>query len=240
MKKRRFLNILVFSLTLGLCISVGYLLSSAIVSASGKSSAVSISSQKVYAISMQSKAVSDDFSIEKFELQSKGGAGYLYEKEEKIYLLASVYENQTDAKKVKQNLASNDISSSIIEISLPSVNFGGNFSQEEKDVLLTAIKSDFEIYQKLYDISISLDTAVCDLSQARLDCSETYASLISAKSNFESFFKSKLSSENFSKILENLENSEEVLSNLVSETKETKAQTFSSLIKLSYCKILFE
>lgn len=240
MKKRGIFNVFITAITFCLCVSIAYLLSSTIVSASGGANFVAISKQKVYALSFQTGTKTDDFSVSKFELQSKGGAGYLYERDEKIFLLASVYENQTDAKKVKQNLASSGVSSSVIEISLSSTKISGTFSSDEKEVLLKAIKSDFEIYQKLYDISISLDTLVCDLSKAKLDCSDVYANLVSTKSNFESFFKSKLSDETFSKIQENLEKSEEFLSNLVGETKDTKSQSFSSLIKLTYCKILFE
>ena len=240
MKKSAIFNIFIIIITFGVCVSVAYLLSLTLISASGGANSVAISKQKVYALSFKTGTKTDDFSASKFELQSKGGAGFLFEQDEQIFLLASVYENQTDAKKVKQNLASNGISSNVIEISLPSKKISGAFSSNEKEILLKAIKSDFDIYQKLYDISISLDTLVCDLSKAKLDCSDVYASLVSTKSNFESFFKNKLSNENFSKIQENLEKSEEFLSNLVSEKKDTKSQSFSSLIKFTYCKILFE
>lgn len=240
MKKSSILNVFTFFITICVCVSVAYLIASTIISTNQRATAVSRAKTTLYAVSIQNAESSEELSMSKFDLQAKGGAGYVYCQDEKYYLLASLYENQADAKKVKQNFISSGIAAEIIELSLPSAKLNGSFSAEQKEVLSKTLKADLEIYQALYDISISLDTAICDDAKAKLDCSDVFASLVSTKSNFEAFFKDLLSSDSFSSLYSDLKTSETLLANLISDSKDTKSQTFSSLIKLTYFKVLFD
>ncbi len=195
---------------------------------------VNFNSQTVYAISLFSSTNKDEVENLKAQLQSENGAGYIYETDGTYHLLASIYQNKSDAELVRNNLSLQNVESEILTIETPAYNIEGDFSNDEKSILNDCITANFEIYKKLYDIAISLDTEVFDTIKAKLECNTIYSSLVSTKTNFETLFSDKALTE----IADNLENIEELLSNLISENVENENQTFSSLIKLTYCKIL--
>ncbi len=237
MKKFSFLSFAMVIVGFCMCVSCGYLISTMLVSTGLFSTySVNFEAQTVYAISMMSSQEKTEIESQKVLLQAQNGAGYIYEKDECFYLLASIYENKTDAELVKNNLASQGVDCEILEIQISANSVDGDFSADEKEVLSECLKANFEIFKKLYDVSVSLDTEVFDKVKAKLECNTIYSSLISTRTNFETLF----SDDDLSDIADNLENIEEQLSNLISENVENESQTFSSLIKLTYCKILLE
>ena len=236
-KHHSFLSFALFVVSVCACVSVAQLISTALVSLNLFTNAsLSTEQQTVYAISMASDENENNLQTQKTSLQAQNGAGYVFQVDEKFYLIASIYENKADAELVKNNLATNQISSEILEIKLPSNSVEGNFSNEEKVVLNDCLKSDFEIFKKLYDVAISLDTDVQDLTKAKLECNSIYSSFVSTRVNFETMFNQS----SLEDIQTNLSMAETQLSNLINETYETSTQTFSSLIKLTYCKVLLD
>ena len=236
MKKFSFLSLTILTMAFFCCISCSYLISTAVVSSFGYTTNISSQPQTVFAISLQSDENPKDLNENVTSLQSQNGAGFVFEQENKFYLIASVYENVNDAELVKNNLNSSGINSEIIEIPLENNSIKGNFDTNEKEILSASLKANYNTFKSLYDIAISLDTGVFDMSKAKLECNNVYSSLISIKTNLDTFFKNNTEIE-FLK--ENLSTSTELLSKLISEQYENINQTFSSLIKLTYCKILF-
>ena len=223
------------------CVSCGYLISTAIVTSNlfQYSSVVSCDDQTVYAISMTSGTTEAELSSSKQELQTQNGAGYIYEKDDKFYLIASIYENFNDAELVKNNLQTSGVKTEILTIVLEKSRVEGNFSADEKTILTNCLKSKIETFKDLYDVAISLDTNVFDKTKAKLECNTIYSENISTKANFDTYFKQ---SNNISlqSLQSTLTATNNCLSNLISENYDTTTQTFSSLIKQTYCKILLD
>lgn len=237
-------SILSFSIMLtgiSICVSFGYLISTIIVSLNiyQASSTINDDKQIVYAISIQSAQKSTQLQTLKSELQSQNGAGFIYNADDNYYLLSSIYENFNDAELVKNNLKNNSVDSEILTIQLSSTNIEGNFSSEERAILLNCLKIKINTFKKLYDTAISLDTSLINETKAKLECNQVFSDLVSTKSNFETVFKSQKTNNDLKKIKDLLNNIYSHLTNLINENYESNGQTFSSLIKLTYCQILF-
>ena len=242
MKRFSILSIMILIFGLAVCVSIGYLLSTTLLSTGLFESVANLGSNQitVYAIDMQSSDNVTDLNDLKSTLQNSTGAGYVYNRDNTYHLLASVYENLADAELVKTNLKNNGYSPEILKIEIPTLKFSGNFSANEKNVLTNALQAKQTIFKALYDIAISLDTTVSDKTQAKLDCNNTFSKLVTIKSNFETIFAEKLKSDNFQTLHKSLENTYNHLSLLISEKAVTPTQSYSSLIKFTYCKILLE
>ena len=236
MKKFSIISFLMVFIGLCTCVSCGYFFSNILISSGlfSNTSLVSTEKQTVYAISMSKNESMEEVSKAKAELQSKNGAGFVYESENYFHLIASIYENKADAELVKNNLSSQSISCEVLTIELPSKNLEGNFANSEKTVLLDCLKAKFQTFKKLYDVAISIDTKVVDATNAKLQCNNIYSSFMETKTNYETVFKNK----NLESVSSSLELIETQLSNLINEKYECENQSFSSLIKLTYCKIL--
>ncbi len=239
MKKFSVLSFFIFVVAICSCISCGYLISTAIVTSSlfQYTSVVSSDSQNLYAISMASSTSENDLTSQKENLQSQNGAGYIYEKDGNFYLIASIYENYNDAELVKNNLKTNGIEAEILTITLDTIQIEGNFTADEKTMLSNGIKSSVETFKNLYDVAISLDTSVFDKTKAKIECNTIYSNNVSIKANFDTYFKDT-KDDNLKKLQSTLTKTNDYLSNLISENYDTQTQTFSSLIKQTYCEIL--
>ena len=178
----------------------------------------------------------DEITPEKLKsnIQSQNGAGYFYKKDNQNYMIASIYENKNDAELVKSNLVSSGYDIDFLVLDIPEKNIDGNFDENQKNILTNCLKADIDIYKKLYDVVVSYDTNILDKTKAKLECNNIYSYIISIKTNFLTFFKD----ENLKNIENNLLKIEKLLSNLVSEIYESNSQTFSSLIKSTYCQII--
>ncbi len=167
-------------------------------------------------------------------LQAQNGAGFVCQLDNKFHLIASIYENKADAEHVKDNLQNQGTASEIVTVKTSQIKLEGNFSGEEKTVLNDCLKAKYQTFKKLYDVAISLDTAVLDTTKAKLECNNIYSGFVTTKANFETMFGNK----DLQIISKELESIQSQLSKLIAEDYVCETQTFSSLIKLSYCKIL--
>ncbi len=237
MKRFSLLSVFIFLIGLCTCVSCGYFISSAVLSSFGFGSSVASQSQKYYAISVLKSDNRTEIEQSVPQLQAQNGAGFIFENNSHFYLLASIYENVNDAELVKTNLRASGIEAEIVEIDTQTIEIKGNFTTEEKNIISQAIKANFEAYKKLYDVSVSLDTGICDKTNAKLECNKVYSSIMTQIANLNSFFKEN--SPRISDLKSQLEKTTSLLSNLNNETYSSKSQTFSSLVKETYCKILF-
>lgn len=233
---KKFLSFSMFVTSVALCVSIGYLLSTLLL-ASGvlQTSTVAQNSQGLYAIYLEKADNEKDLLEAKAVLQSQDGAGYILKQADTFYLLASVYDNKSDAELVKKRLANDKVESEILKIVPSTQNINGAFSQSEKEILDSCTKAPMQIYKSLFDIAVSLDTNVKDKTEAKLLCNEVYSSFITVKTNFETF----LGDRKLDSVAQKLEKMEQTLSALTAEKYETQNQTFSSLVKLTYCTLLF-
>ncbi len=240
MKKFSVLSVSIIVFGLCTCVSCGYLISTALLTTGlfETSSTIQGEKQNVYAIVMAESKDINDLNEQKTQLQMNDGAGYIYSKDENFYLLASLYENQNDAELVKNNLKTNNIDCSILKVELPIQTIEGHFSTNEKSSLTESLKSSFSTFKSLYDTAISLDTKVFDKTQAKLQCNTIFSNQLTLKTNFETLFDVKATT--FKQLYNQLNQTNTHLLLLINEIYESPTQTYSSLIKLTYCKILLD
>ena len=131
-------------------------------------------------------------------------------------------------------MKANGTESEILKVEFEQNSIEGNFSAQESKIFQDSLSLDFETYKSLYNISVSFDTNLISKDEAKMQCNDVYSKVISVKTNFDTFILSH------NEIKQNLQKTQDVLSDLVCERYENIYQNFSSLIKFSYCKLLFE
>ncbi len=239
-KKANKVLIFVFSIMcVCICVFMAQVLSSAITVSGNISTTNSIfGEQKVYAISVGEYTSEQQASVTQQTISKKGGAGYIYEKNNLFYVLASAYEKENDAKLVQKNLAESGISNKIIIIEIDEINFEGinnNNQKKEFNKLIVAIKT---VFQKLYDISVSLDTKSIDETKAKIEIIELKSYL---ETTIEDTSKGTTTIEGlYYQMIKNVyEKIQDNLNNL--KNYETKDDiTLSSKIKYDYLQVIKE
>lgn len=151
-------------------------------------------SYTIYAVSLE-KTISLAQAKEKVnDVLQKNGAGFIYSKDNMYYILASGYENKSDAEKVVGHLSDSNVTSEIIEIKVDKIEIDMNLTTNEKTTMSEAINIFKNTYKTLYDISISLDTAVKSKSECKLLLNDLKSNILKTQSNFDTQFNSKLNS----------------------------------------------
>ena len=156
----------IFVLFLSLvCIAVCVLLASILSSAITVSSSASSSSYngfEIYAISLGSYTSKQAAQATEEDVMQRGGAGYIYNKNEIYYVLASAYERENDAKLVKENLTANNNTCTIMKIEISAPDLSKTSSSSQAKSFLSALGEIKNSVLKLYDVSVALDTKTVD------------------------------------------------------------------------------
>lgn len=190
---------------------------------------------KIYAVctnSYQEKVLASECCE---QIKQQGGAGYIYMNENSYNVVAGLYENETDAKKVLSNIIEKKPDANILTITIPKITINSNLSQQEKSTINTCLSSFKNVYKKLYDISVSLDTAVINEVKARLEVNEICSSTQKTLNDFNTIFNDNIKTKLLS-IRLSLENIINYLNDLINSNTIIP---FSSLVKECYCKVIF-
>lgn len=188
----------------------------------------------VYAIctsSSSSRAVADENAS---NTKTLGGAGYIFMQDSKFYVIASIYENETDAIKVKDSLKETNVSTEIITIYINPITISSNLADKEKSTLDSALNIYKKSYKELYDISVSLDTSVINEVNARLAVNQIASEITKTQTNFSTLFNSQISNDFLIVKLKLNELASAI--DLLINCDTTKPYT--SHIKECYCKII--
>lgn len=169
-------------------------------------------------------------------VMKQGGAGFVWQKDNKFYVLASAYLEENDAKMVKNNLKESEIEASIVKIQIPEIAISGNFTSMENSSLTAALKAFKTAYEKLYDVSVSLDTKIKTESECKMEVADIKNNLSKTEVAFSSVFDSKLTT-NLLQIKIALTSLLSYLEDL-SKFEGTSAQPFSHKIKNTYLQAL--
>ena len=165
----------------------------------------------------------------------QGGAGYLYLYEGKFYIIASVYENESDADKVLTNIKNTNPHSTKINIQIDTISISSNLSSEEKTTLEKALNIFKDTYKELYDISVSLDTGVINEVNARLSVNSLGSGINTISSNFTTLFNAQMTN-NFLNIKLKLNELSSTINNLINAPT---THPYTSQLKLAYTETLF-
>ena len=237
---KKFPYFVTFSALLALltCISFGYLISTLIVSANLFQTTQKVESgQNTYYLLSVYSAESLEEAENKLENFSDTNFGlYIYESDGSYHIIASCYKNNNDAELVKSNLKTNGIEAEILKIKKESVVLEGSFSSNEELILKDCLSTTNNIYNNLYDITVSLDTGVTDEVSAKLKINEVYSNFLTTKNNFETLFSASANSE-IANIRENFAKIDEILLDL---TNSAQDHNLSAQIKYSIAKLIIE
>lgn len=239
-KKTKFFSIFFMIISFALCISLAGVFSS-LITVGGFSNITSGDAKSsgfvVYAVSLyktQTKAQAREMS----EIaMHKNGAGYIYQDDEAFYVFASCYENKADAEKVVSNLKENEISSSIKDLQFNEILLKSKMTEQEKTVLIKALSSFKNLYKKLYDLSVSIDTKLLTEIQAKVLLNDIISEQSKVQTNFETIFNSKLTS-TLLEIKLSLSNISNILNNLADFS--SLDIPYTSQVKNTYFQVLFE
>ena len=163
----------------GLCAVVAQFFASVISTGTGQTvSGATSSSYTLYAIALgaySSKAQAEDDAT---TARKQNAGGYVLKKEATYYVVASIYEKKNDAESVLKNLTTS-FEPQIIEIDIDKVDLPKISSSSLKKSYLNFIAELKEVYLSLYDISVSLDTAVYSETKSRIEADKIKTDLTS-------------------------------------------------------------
>ena len=181
-KKRKGGKVFFFLLTIicvGLCVVVSQFFASVISTGASQATAGGTSAEyTLYAISLgaySSKAQAEDDAI---TARKQNAGGYVLKKDATYYVVASIYEKKNDADSVLKNLATS-FDPEIIEIKVDKVDLAKISSSSLKKSYLAIVGDLKQVYLDLYDISVSLDTAVYSETKARIEADKVKTDLSS-------------------------------------------------------------
>ncbi len=244
MKKRRFIlnKIFIFAFSIicvGLCICVAEVFASVLTVGSlniSSASTTTISDFKVYAISLGSYSTKNIAQSNAEIIQKKNGAGFVYKSNGTYKVLASAYEKENDAKLVQENLLKEDIMSEIITITFNKIQLEKVSSISQEKEFVESLNIFKTVFLKLYDISVSLDTAVFDQTSAKIKIIETKANV---EESLENLNKGTTAVDGiYYQIIKNKYNAIIDELNELKNFEEENGVVFSAKIKLAYFNVL--
>lgn len=195
---------------------------------------ISVSEYTVYAVctSSYNKKILADEMVE--TIQQQGGAGYVYAGDKLYYLIAGIYQTKGDAEKVAENIISSKPQTSIIAITAPAITLSSNLDQTEKNAVNKSISLFKSMYKDLYDIAVSLDTALIEEITARLQVNQLSSEVSTNLNDFETLFSNSITTE-LLKIKLALQEMQTYLNNLINSSS---ILPFTALVKQTYCHIV--
>ncbi len=232
----KILTIIFCTLAIGLTFSLADLFSS-LITVGGftfTSSDISIAKYTTYAVCTKSATTQASATEYANLTKQQGGAGYLYLANDCYNVVASIYENRPDAEKVVSNLKENNITSFIVQIDIPAISLNSNLTEQEKTTLENSINIFKNTYKQLYDISISLDTAIITEVNAKLTINKLGSDVLSQINNFNTIFGNTYNVEFL-----NIKTKLNKLSENINELISTSVPPLTSHIKYTYCSALF-
>lgn len=195
-----------------------------------------ISGFDVYAVATNKTIDEESAQNMKKDIQNKNGAGYVYEKDGLFYILTSAYESENDAIKVCESLKNQNIDCEIVKIVVDELKLDLTLSNQDKTVLNNSINIFKSCFQKIYDISVSLDTNIKNETECKLEISNVKSELSKVISDFEACFNSKLT-QDFVYLKLKLDDLNDLLQGLY-ENNLGQSVSFSSVLKHSYIEII--
>jgi len=189
----------------------------------------------LYALSLYQSTNLETCQNYKEELIKQGGAGYIYFDNNVYNVLSSVYPSLKEANSVKANLEQSGVSSSVLKIELPVINFKINLTTKSREILNEGISLFYNNYLKLYNLSneydkssidfISLKTQVNNLYESNKNIIENYNNYFNTSSNIYILYL-KIYLNKLNVIIKNFQTLDESV-NVSSKIKETYCNVLS-------------
>lgn len=232
----RFFSIMICIVSFALIVTMADIFSS-LITVGGFSFAndnINLAEYKVYAVCTsfhQEKIIAEEGCE---SIKKQGGAGFIYMNNSSYAIIAGIYETEADAQKVLNNIIEKKPDASIVTITIPQIVISNNLSGQEKTTVNECLFIFKNIYKKLYDISVSLDTAVLNEVNARLEVNAISSNVQNTLNNYNTIFNDNASASLINLKLA-LQNIQQYLNDLV---EISSSLPYTSLVKETYCKVL--
>jgi len=188
----------------------------------------------LYAVSLYSNVKTNELSGKVDEIQKQGGAGFIFEENDKFFILSSIYDNKKDALKVQNNLKNSGIESEILEIILPKIDFKISLTSYSINKLNNALELFFNSYKNLYNLSVSYDSKEMDIVEIKSNINNLIATNNQVINEYINNFN-KASNVYILYVKIYLNQLIDILKDL---NLKDESSNFSSEIKYSYCKVI--
>lgn len=236
-KSKKFFIISLCLVFLIACTIAANYLSLAIVRTNSTNESVNSSAFDVYMLTLAKSQVKAEAESMASDYQKVGAGGYIWEQDGYFYVVSSVYANKNDAILVQNSVKANQgFDSEIITVHFDEIVVNGSFSSEEKKVIAKAISACYDFYYNIYDVAISLDTAVYNEISARLAVNSAHNSLSNIYDDFNTLFDG--TSGQLEELGLLLEKTLAISKELCGGIAENKEQTYSSVLKYRYTEVL--
>ena len=235
--KKSFILILITTFLI-ICLLVANFLSAFLIKTESKTENVSSNSFDIYILTLAKSQVEKEAESLASDYQQIGAGGYIWKNDDYFYVVSSAYINKNDAVLVQNSVKVNQgLDSEIITVNFKSSTINGNFTSEEKKVLTKALNSFCDYYLKIYDIAISLDTAVYNEISARLAINSAHNNLNNIIDDYNTLFKD-VDDDGLKSLGNCLNKALNASKFLCGGTPISKDQTYSSILKYRYLEVL--
>lgn len=226
------------SLLLLVCLIVANYLSLMLVRTESGGESVSSGEFTAYLLTLSKSQVEKESQARAADFRKIGAGGFVWQIGEQHYVVSSVYSSRNDAQLVQSSVKNNQgLESEIVEVTIPAITISGGFTGEEKKVLSRALNAFTELYFNIYDIAISLDTAVYNEISARLAVNNAHSSLANIIDDFNTVF-GETNLTQVQALAKTLDDGLQVSKALCGGSLVSDGQTYSSLLKYRYTEIL--
>ena len=237
-KNKKSLIIVLSTCILIVCLILANYLSLYLIKTDNQSTSLSSTSFELHFITLAKSQVKNEALTLSTDYQSIGAGGFIWENDGYYHVASSAYLNKNDASLVQNSLkTNNDIESEIFTIKFNSFEINGTFNNDESKVINKALNIFLEYYKSIYDIAISLDTAVYNEISARMAVNNAHNNLSTTLDNFELLFKDNDNS-TLTLLHNKLKNAKEISQSLCGGILLNDKQTYSSLLKYRYLEVL--
>lgn len=203
---KKFSVILIFTLCIAIVIFLADVFSTALTAGSFsfgifKSNSLSIKEKALYAITM---GESDD-KFQAFNIAGGvsvlGAGGFVWEENEKYFVVANIYDNKSEADKILDGLKESNYDVNIMEIIIPKVKLKfENLSKQYKNDVLNSLNNLYDLYEDLYNLAINIDTKNITFIQGgslvngyKSECKIIYNKLLLINSGYDNLQIKKIS-----------------------------------------------
>lgn len=234
--KKKFIFLLIIPIFL-VCFLIANSFSLFLLKTESPATCVSSTPFEIYFISLSKSQVKNEALTHAKDFQALNAGGYVFEYENYFHIISSAYLNKNDAVLVQNNLKNTySLDSEIFSVKYKSFSILGSFSSDENKILSKALNSFLEYYKNIYDIAVSLDTAVYNEISARMAVNNYHNNLCTIIDNFNLIFQEK--DENLAFLYEKMLKLKEISQFLCSGITLNNLQTYSSLLKYRYTECL--
>ena len=236
-KHKKIILSTIFAVGIVVCLMLANCLSSFIMPINASANSITANSFQMHLISLSKSQLENEAQSRAKDFQQMGAGGYVWKHDEYYHIISSAYLNKADAELVQNSIKINqNLQTTLITIKFNEYSINGTFSNDENKVVSALMSACTSFYTSLYDVSISLDTGVCNETSAKLLVNTAHHNFSTTLANFNTIFPS--TPQALKPLYEMTKSAYKIGEKLCQTQLISQAQTYSSLLKYRYTEIM--